>query len=73
MENIRNRNKIREELYFPKKEIVSYNCRKVGLKGRFPTIISLYLSENGLKSVFSDNYTESFDYLCLCFYKLIYR
>lgn len=38
---------------------------------RFPTIIALYLSGNGLKNVFSDNYTESFDYLCLCFYKLI--
>ena len=73
MENIRNRNKISEELYFPKKEIVSYNCRKVGLKRYFPTIIALYLSENGLKNVFSDNYTECFDYLCLCFYKLIYR
>lgn len=50
---------------------MSYNCRKVGLKRCFPTIIALYLSENGLKNVFSDNYTESFDYLCLCFYKLI--
>ena len=60
-------------MYFPQKKIVSYNCRKTGLKRRFPTIIALYLSENGLKNVFSDNYTESFDYLCLCFYKLIYR
>ena len=46
-------------MYFPKKKIVSYNCRKVGFKRRFPTIISLYLSENWLKSVFSDNYTNS--------------
>ena len=55
------------------KVFVSYNCRKMDLKRCFPTIIALYLSENGLKSVFSDNYTESFDYLCPCFYKLINR